>query len=275
MPMIKQHTKHADCSANMTVARLVFVLLALLGCNSTLANYQAPYTASAPSIDGKIDAKLWDKAPWLAIDKPIIGPLPAANDFSGKMRAIWDEQHLYLQVLITDDVIFDQYADPLHRYWDDDCLELFIDEDNSGGLHQYNFNAFAYHVAIDNQVVDFGPASQIESSSSKPTGGPMLLNHHLDSQWQRSAVAPHQIVWELAVKVYSDQYQVEDTRSQQHARVTLSADKVMGFMLAYCDNDGSESREHFVGTHDITPQNGDKNLGYITADVFGKLTLVK
>ena len=49
----------------------------------------------------------------------------------------------------------------------------------------------------------------------------------------------------------------------------------MGFMLAYCDNDGSPEREHFVGSHEITPVNGDKNLGFIDASVFGKITLVK
>ena len=49
----------------------------------------------------------------------------------------------------------------------------------------------------------------------------------------------------------------------------------MGFMLAYCDNDGSDVREHFMGDHDFPAQNGSKNLGYITADVFGKITLTQ
>ena len=34
---------------------------------------------------------------------------------------------LYLLVEITDDVLFDQHANPLHLYWDDDCIEIFID----------------------------------------------------------------------------------------------------------------------------------------------------
>ncbi|WP_394200525.1 CBM9 family sugar-binding protein [Shewanella waksmanii] len=248
------------------VIGLCLVILAF----STRANYQAPYTTTPPNIDGQIDAKLWNNAPWLAINKPIIGPLPDEQDFSGKVRLMWDQQYLYLQAVISDDVIFDQYANPLHRYWDDDCLELFVDEDNSGGLHQYNFNAFAYHVAVDNQVVDFGPG---ETAQAK--GGPMLFNDHIHSRWQRSKQSPHHIVWELAVKIYSDKYSVHEPASQHHARVTLSQNKVMGFMLAYCDNDGAESRQHFIGTHEITPINGDKNLGYITADVFGQLTLVK
>jgi hypothetical protein len=57
--------------------------------------------------------------------------------------------------------------------------------------------------------------------------------------------------------------------------VNLFEGKKLGFMLAYCDNDGSREREHFIGSTDIKAVNGSKNLGYITADVFQKLTLLK
>jgi hypothetical protein len=45
-------------------------------------------------------------------------------------------------------------------------------------------------------------------------------------------------------------------------------------MLAYCDNDGSKEREHFIGSHKISAVNGNKNLGYIDASVFGELNLI-
>ena len=45
-------------------------------------------------------------------------------------------------------------------------------------------------------------------------------------------------------------------------------------MLSYCDNDGSPSRESFIGSHPIEPVDGDKNRGYIDASVFGELTLI-
>jgi len=47
------------------------------------------------------------------------------------------------------------------------------------------------------------------------------------------------------------------------------------FKLAYCDNDGSKERESFIGSIDIEPINGSKNLGYITADVFQQLLLIQ
>ena len=46
-------------------------------------------------------------------------------------------------------------------------------------------------------------------------------------------------------------------------------------MLAYCDNDGSKERESFIGSANIKPVNGSKNLGYITADVFQQLLLIE
>ena len=32
---------------------------------------------------------------------------------------------------ITDDVLLDQHEDFLALWWDDDCVEIFVDEDNS------------------------------------------------------------------------------------------------------------------------------------------------
>ncbi len=166
---------------------------------------------------------------------------------------------------IQDDVLFDAHANPLEKYWDDDCLEIFIDEDHSGGNHQFNFNAFAYHIALDNQAVDIG-------FEDAPNGPFLLLNQHINSQWKRQSTPPYKVIWEVAIAVHNDRFV---PNSKMRTRVPLNEGKTLGFMLAYCDNDGSETREHFMGSHKITPVNGDKNLGYITADVFGDIKLIK
>jgi hypothetical protein len=79
------------------------------------------------------------------------------------------------------------------------------------------------------------------------------------------------ITWEVAIKVFDDSF---DETKTSNTPVTLTANKVMGFMLAYCDNDGSQHRENFIGSHPIEPVNGDKNLGYIDASVFDRLRLL-
>ena len=63
----------------------------------------------------------------------------------------------YVLAEIADDVLIDSHPDPLEYYWQDDTFEILIDEDASGGLHHFDYNAFAYHIALDSQVVDIGP----------------------------------------------------------------------------------------------------------------------
>lgn len=241
-----------------------FALLVFVACSRSLAEPDVVRFSNEPiTIDGKALEHAWRDAEWRNLDKHILGEYPTEQDFSGRYKLLWDEQHLYLLAEISDDVLFDRYADPLLRYWDDDCLEIFIDEDASGGNHQYDYNAFAYHIALDNQAVDIG--GQLEDGSPAF----ILLNDHVDSQWQRQATEPHKVLWEVAIKVFDDGFQPGDASQP----ITLTAGKTMGFMLAYCDNDGSVEREHFVGSHEIEPVNGDKNLGYIDAGVFGSIKL--
>jgi len=235
------------------------LILVAMAISSQLAADEATYVALAPKIDGFANDSAWQSnTTWYAMDKHILGELPSGQDFSASYTLRWDRQHLYVLVKLQDDVLFDAHPDPRQNYWDDDCLEVFIDEDGSGGEHLYNFNAFAYHVALDNQVVDIGPKGQA-----------LVLNGHIDSAWKRQSTPPFDIIWELAIKVFPDSY----SSQKQIQPVTLEAGKQLGFMLAYCDNDGSSEREHFLGSHTIKGRNGDKNLGYKDASVFDTLLL--
>ncbi|HNM25762.1 MAG TPA: sugar-binding protein, partial [Saprospiraceae bacterium] len=112
----------------------------------------APY--GSPVIDGKGDDAVWEMSEWLPLDQVWIGKDLSADDFNGRYKLAWDENNLYVLAEITDDTLIDIHPDGLDHYWDDDCLEIFIDEDASGGNHQYNYNAFAYHIALDGKVVD-------------------------------------------------------------------------------------------------------------------------
>ena len=154
--------------------------------------------------------------------------------------------------------MLDTHADPAVNYWDDDTLEVFIDSDASGGDHQFNHSAFAYHIGLDNQAADYGPDKQAN-----------LYTSHLKSRWQRSSEAPYNVIWEVAIKLYPNDFK----EGQQDKPLLLTPNKVIGFMLAYCDNDGSPVRENFMGSHEIPPVNGDKNRGFIDASVFGRMTL--
>ncbi len=246
----------------------LFVSMLFGAALSTQAAAAAPlpvtYTASPLNIDGAAQEPAWQQADWHPLSHHIVGDTPTPADFSGRYKLLWDERYLYVLVEVIDDVLYDRYPNPRVQYWDDDCVEIFVDEDASGGKHLYNHNAFAYHIALDGNVADIG-------DSKHDNRGVILLNDHLHSAWQRADSTPYAVTWEVALKLYPDSF----TTAEPGDPVTLTAGKEVGFMLAYCDNDGSDTREHFMGSHAITPVDGDKNLGYIDASVFGRLTLVK
>lgn len=240
----------------------------------THTGFEAPYAAEAPVVDGDPSDKAWSKAQWRTMDKLVLGDMPAAEDFSGRYKMVWTRDHLYLLAEITDDVLLDTHPDPLEQYWEDDTLEIFIDEDHSGGDHQYNYNAFAYHVALDNQAVDIGPFRTAEDEATG-TQAIRVFPEHIQSRWQRGHGNDNAVYWEVRITVYGDNFKDRYGAGETPARpVTLSAGKTLGFMVAYCDSDmPGGGREHFIGDIAITPVNGDRNRGWIDASVFGTLTL--
>ena len=210
--------------------------------------------AKIPIIDGRRDDDCWRDLDWHPLDQRWIGEEYSKKDFSGRYKLSWSKDALYVLVEIEDDLLYDQYSDPLKLWWDDDCLEVFVDEDNSGGNHQYNHSAFAYHIALDYNIVDMGTDKKGH-----------LYNDHIEVQkLQKKNIT----VWEMAIHVYSDDF--ED--GQKNAPVYLKRNKEIGFALAYCDNDGSNERENFIGSEVVPGE--DKNRGWIDAGIFGTLRLV-
>lgn len=217
--------------------------------------YNAPRATTAPIIDGVMDA-VWNNAPWAPIDVFWLGSqVPNAQDFSGRYKVMWDQNQLYLLFDITDDVIFDATANPLDRYWDDDSVEIFIDENKNGGNHQYNTSAWAYHIGSLGDVVDY------TNSTS-----PKLLNNHFTLKRVSNG---NKHLWEMSMRVYGENY--NDAGS--NTPVTLYLNKLLGFSACYNDNDASAYRESMVGSVDTAGHRN--NMGYIDASVFGSLRLVE
>lgn len=220
------------------------------------SEYRAPRAAQAPAIDGVADEAVWEQARWQELEYRWLGPEYSADDFQGRYKVAWTEEKIYILAEITDDILIDTHRDPLVQYWDDDCLEIFLDEDFSGGEHQFNHNAFAYHMSLDNRAIDIGTDKRARDYS-----------HHVESRWQQNN---DKVIWELAIDIYTDAY---DDYSDDNQPAKLSAGKLIGLMVAYCDNDGSELRENFIGSELVA--DGPKDRGWIDAGLFGALLLVE
>lgn len=212
-------------------------------------------TKDTIEIDGIANEASWANAKWYPMDQVWLGDSLTAEDFSGRFKITWDDEALYVLAEIKDDTLIDNIKDPLVKWWDDDCLEIFIDEDNSGGEHQYNHNAFAYHIALNGNVVDM---------STEKVG--KLYNTHVES---KLVTTNKTSIWEVKMYLYKDTY---DDNSNSNNSVKLAANKKVGFAIAYCDNDYSVERENFIGS--IPVEGDDKNRGWIDANIFGTLKLI-
>lgn len=233
---------------------LTFILA--VSCSEAPRNalHQAKQASQKPVIDGIADDACWQNASWYPLDQLWVGKPYSKDDFQGRFKLAWTNEKLYLLAEIVDDTLVDTHADGLEKYWDDDCLEIFLDEDHSGGDHKFSHNAFAYHIALDGKVADFSPEKK-----------PSFYEHLISKRSQNGKTT----IWEVEIDIYNDQYQ----DGKENKPVVLSEGKKMGFALAYCDNDSSVEREHFVGS--VRVDGEDKNQGYLNASIFGTLTLVK
>jgi hypothetical protein len=215
-------------------------------------------TTDIITIDGRANESAWDKAVWYNIENVWIpyGQVMDTNDFRGRYKTIWDNNFFYILAEIRDDSLSDDHTNPLESWWDDDCLEIFIDEDYSGGNHEKNNNAFAYHVSLTYDAIDL-------NSSGSP------VNYKDNLKVRMDTIGEHLYLWEIALKLYDKNFSLSNPEA---SRVYLSPNNVMGFTLAYCDNDQTTSRENFIGSIYMTQSTANNN--YITADYFGTIFLV-
>ena len=213
------------------------------------AQLSAKITTETMLIDGRANEATWASAEWRTINIPWIGSLPNPADCSGRYKLAWDANYLYLLAEITDDVVIDTHSLWSDNYWNDDCLELFLDENRSGGDLGNTYNAFAYHISLAGEVVAGG------------LGGTQL---YMDRILMARTDNGNVHTWELRIKV----------ANESNVPVTLTAGKLIGFSVAYNDTDmlSNSVRKSMICSGDVPL--ADKNVGYRTANYYQELTLV-
>ncbi len=223
---------------------------------------------SPPFVDGKADDACWASAEWQPIDQVWIpyGDVMDASDFTGRYKVAWSSEtdRVYFLVEIVDDVLVDGYKYPMAGYYNWDVVEIFFDEDASGGDHKLNQNAFAYHITAGNdevgyEVMDLAAGWQV-----------MNYSDHLDCVIGENDGA---YTWEIAMLVYNEDY---DPNVRNNPTEELYIGKVSGLSIAYCDNDDPDeepkTRDNFIGSVEVPAEH--YNDHWINADWFGTVKLV-
>jgi hypothetical protein len=217
-------------------------------------NFKAYRSPTAITIDGCSKDKAWETATWYDMNYLWMGEEVAVTDYYGRFKLSWDASYLYVLVEVTDDFLQPTLENGLENYWKGDYVEVFIDEDRSGGDHKYNHQAFAYHVSTEGHAIDLNTDQQ-----------PVFLDNHITVA---RAPSGNTHLWEMAIQLIDKNFKVEDAT---YDRIGLNAENSIGFSIAYGDNDGKEMRENFMGSKKSHGVNNDE--GYVNADVFGTILL--
>lgn len=226
-------------------------------------------TNSKPVIDGLGNDICWQQVSWNYIDHVWInyGEEIDSADFYGRFKIVWSstDNLLYFLVEITDDAAIGGYIPgqtaAIYNY---DILEVFIDENKSGGPHisddpvtgENAENAFGYHIYID------FPAHNVVNNIPIVEDIPRQYNEHFPEFAIRGSNDFY--TREFSLQVYNDTY---DAQNPESSRVQIKAGNLMGLSLAYCDNDEDDGlRDNFFGSVWVPSEN--YNDHWMNADYF-------
>lgn len=218
--------------------------------------FKAHFSISPIEIDGCIEDAIWSNVDWYSMNYLWIGNKVDSTDYHGRFKLAWDSQYLYILVEVIDEKLNPTLENGLDNYWKGDYVEVFIDEDKSGGNHKFNHQAYAYHVSTEGHAID-------QSTLQKT----IFFDDHIEVLRSKNG---DKYIWEMAIKLFDNKFNENATNN---IPVKIIAQKSIGFSVAYGDNDGYNSRENFMGSKKNHGENNDE--GYINADVFGSILFVE
>jgi len=242
---------------------------------------------SKPVIDGTGTDLCWYSQEWIHIDQVWIpyGADVGNDDFSGAFKVVWsgEDSLLYFLAETIDDSFIDTTDGLGGAYYEYDVLEIFIDEDKSGGAHIFDVvspeenaeNALSYHINIvipeDGQTTTEKKVYDIDGTGWGDVTNPNYADHFPDFAVKRTG---NKLTWEFSLKVYDDTYE-QLNPNHEDAWVELDSGKVIGLAMAYCDADDGVGRDNFFGS-DWGPDNGGEfNDYWENADGYGSLVLTR
>ncbi|MGK0269907.1 MAG: hypothetical protein ACI88H_000540 [Cocleimonas sp.] len=99
-----------------------------------------------------IGQKTLHQSPAILISKVIQGTVANPRDLTGRWRANWDDNNLYIWVGVVDENHLSDSKD----YWQDDSIEIYIDADASRGDSYDNYNDFHLGFSLGNNKIQAG-----------------------------------------------------------------------------------------------------------------------
>jgi len=96
---------------------------------ATPEQYVCARTAQAPSIDGRLDEAVWQKAAWSGDFVDIEGAAKPKPRFRTRMKMLWDERYLYIAAEMEEPHLWATYTQHDSVIFHENDFEVFLDPD--------------------------------------------------------------------------------------------------------------------------------------------------
>ncbi|MCA9609395.1 MAG: carbohydrate-binding family 9-like protein [Myxococcales bacterium] len=129
-----------------------------VGCTCTepprtdIPTYAAHRAASPPTIDGRLDDAVWQRAPWT---ERFVHTMSGEHaDPGARAKLAWDDDALYVAFDVEDDWLHCDLVGHDAHLWEQDTVEIMVDPDGDGR------NYFEMQLSPTDQVFDTRYASR-------------------------------------------------------------------------------------------------------------------
>ncbi|RXG15572.1 carbohydrate binding protein with CBM9 domain [Leeuwenhoekiella aestuarii] len=207
--------------------------------------------AITPVIDGNPTDPAWKNLNWIGVLNKWQG---ADNNLMMNYKLCWTPDALYVLVQLENSTLLPNLGNPLEQYTSEDHLNIYLDEDNSGGAYSDSYNAFEYKILPSNFTVTLDPDKQ-----------PLTANNAIRSALKKYG---NTYYWELKVAAFDASYQ----HNKPNETVSLKTGKLVGFALAFEQVKAKESNI-ILGSIAI-PEEYEGRIA-IDAGLFGTLKLIQ
>ena len=106
--------------------------------------------------------KTLHQSPAILIGKVIQGTVANHRDLTGRWRANWDDNNLYIWVGVVDE----NHLSDSKEYWQDDSIEIYIDADASRGDSYDKYNDFHLGFSLGKNKINFGGSTPNDKLNS-------------------------------------------------------------------------------------------------------------
>ena len=105
-------------------------------------HYTAPYTKTAPIVDGNLDDVAWRQAPWTANFIDIEGEKVQRPRFQTRAKIMWDMEYLYIGAWMVEPHVWGTLTEHDSVIFHDNDFEVFLDPDGDAAeYYELEINA--------------------------------------------------------------------------------------------------------------------------------------